>query len=60
MHRLIAQVPINTIKLEETKETITFTTKSISKYNSHHFYKVVIDTGASKYSTASYRQFQAL
>jgi len=57
MHRLIAQVPINTIKLEETKETITFTTKSISKYNSHHFYKVVIDTGASKYSITGYRQF---
>jgi hypothetical protein len=55
MHRLIAQVPINTTKLEEIKETITFITRSMSKYNSHYFYRVVIDTGASKYSITGYR-----
>jgi len=60
IHRLIAQVPINTTKLEEIEETTTFTTRSMSRYNLHYFYRVVIDTGASKYSTAGYGQFQAL
>jgi hypothetical protein len=40
--------------------TNNFITGDISKYNSYYFYKVVINTGASKYSTAGYRQFQAL
>ena len=31
-----------------------------SRYDSRHFYGIVIDTGASKYSTASFDQFQAL
>ena len=53
LHQLTAQVP----KPEEPEETTTFTTKSIFRYNSHHFYRVVIDTGASKYSTAGYGQF---
>ena len=57
MHQLIAQVPIDSIKLKELEETNTFTTKSTSKYNSYYFYKVVINTGASKYSIAGYKQF---
>jgi hypothetical protein len=31
-----------------------------SRYDSRHFYGIVIDTGASKYSTAGFDQFQAL
>jgi hypothetical protein len=31
-----------------------------NKYDSHRFYRVVIDTGALKYSIAGYGQFQAL
>jgi len=41
-------------------DTNTFTTGSTSRYDSHYFYGVVIDTRASKYSTAGYGQFQAL
>ena len=39
----------------------TFTTASgISRYDSEHFYGIVIDTGASKFSTAGVGQFEAL
>ena len=31
-----------------------------SRYDNSHFYGIVIDTGASKFSTAGYPQFQAL
>ena len=31
-----------------------------SRYNNSHFYGIIIDTGASKFSTAGYPQFQAL
>jgi len=57
MHQLTAQVLIDSIKLEELEETNTFTTKSTFKYNLHYFYKVVINTRASKYFTAKYKQF---
>ena len=60
MHQLTAQVPVDSTKLEELEETNTFTTRSTSRYDLHYFYRVVIDTGASKYSTAGYGQFQAL
>jgi hypothetical protein len=60
MHQLITRLP------SEPKDNLTddltdnFTTRNTSRYDSQHFYGVVIDTGASKYSTAGYRQFQAL
>jgi hypothetical protein len=50
LHQLTAQVS----KPEEPEETTTFTTGSMSRYDSHHFYRVVIDTRALKYSTAGY------
>ena len=56
----MTQVPVDFTKPEEPEETTTFTTRSMSRYDSHHFYGVVIDTGALKYSTAGYGQFQAL
>jgi len=45
---------MDSTKLKELEETNTFTTRSTFKYNLHHFYKVVINTGASKYSIAGY------
>ena len=57
MHQLTAQVPINSTKLEKLKETNTFITRSISKYNLYYIYKVIINTRALKYFIAGYRQF---
>jgi hypothetical protein len=57
IYQLTAQVPMDSTKLEELEETNTFTTRGTSRYDSHHFYGVIIDTGASKYSTARYGQF---
>jgi hypothetical protein len=38
----------------------TFTVNGILRYNTYRFYGVVIDTGASRFSTAGSDQFQAL
>jgi hypothetical protein len=35
------------------KDTQTFIINSILKYNTYYFYKVIINTGASRYSTTS-------
>ena len=43
-----------------TEDAYTFTAGGTSRYDSYRFYRVVIDTGASKYSTAGLDQFQAL
>ena len=37
-----------------------FTASNFSRYSSDQFYGIMIDTGASKHSTAGYGQFQAL
>ena len=42
------------------EDTYAFTVKGTSRYDSCHFYGIVIDTGASKYSTAGFDQFQVL
>ncbi len=60
VHQLMTQAPTEPPGPEEVDDTNNFTTRSTSRYDSHYFYRVVIDTGASKYSTAGYRQFQAL
>jgi hypothetical protein len=39
------------------KDAYTFTMEGTSKYNSYHFYRVVIDTSASKYLIARLGQF---
>jgi hypothetical protein len=67
MHQLTSRLP------SEPKEAINnftnnltdsfadnFTTKNTFKYDSHYFYRVIINTGALKYSIAGYKQFQAL
>jgi hypothetical protein len=45
---------------EQIEDTQTFTVNGISRYDTHRFYEVVIDTGASRFSTAGSDQFQAL
>jgi hypothetical protein len=42
------------------EDTQTFTVGGTSRYGSQRFYGIVIDTGASKYSTTGLDQFQAL
>jgi hypothetical protein len=54
-----------TLKSPQTKDQDsgipdTFTNEATSRYDSERFYGIVVDTGASTYSTAGYGQFQAL
>jgi hypothetical protein len=42
------------------EDTWTFIVRGTSRYDTNRFYGIVIDTGAAKYSTASFNQFQAL
>jgi hypothetical protein len=60
VHQLTGHDPTLTPDESCTEDTHTFTVEGTSRYDSHHFYGVVIDTGASKYSTAGLGQFQAL
>jgi hypothetical protein len=46
--------------IEQMEDAQTFTVNGISRYDTHCFYGVVIDTGASRFSTAGSDQFQAL
>jgi hypothetical protein len=56
MHQLTNRLPSEPVEV-----TDNFTTEgTTSRYGSDRFYGIVIDTGASKYSTAGYGQFQAL
>jgi hypothetical protein len=45
---------------EQMEDAQTFTVNGILRYNTHRFYGVVINTGASRFSTAGSDQFQAL
>jgi hypothetical protein len=38
-----------------TEDAYTFTIEGTFRYDSHHFYRVIIDTGALKYSTVRLR-----
>ena len=42
------------------EDAYAFTVKGTSRYDSRHFYGIVIDTGISKYLTTGFDQFQAL
>jgi hypothetical protein len=57
MHRLITRLPSEPKDILKNDFTDNFITRNTFKYNSHYFYKVIIDTGALKYSTTGYRQF---
>jgi hypothetical protein len=60
LHQLTGE--ILTPKPDETsiEDPYALLTEGTSRYDSRHFYGVVIDTSASKYSTAGFSQFQAL
>jgi hypothetical protein len=51
-----------TLTLDESciKDAHTFIIEGTFRYNSHHFYGVVIDISASRYSITGLGQFQAL
>jgi hypothetical protein len=46
--------------IKQMEDAQTFTVNGISRYDTYRFYGVVIDTGASRFSTAGSDQFQAL
>ena len=58
---LIYQITSKTPTSELTKlileDTYIFITSDISRYDSHYFYRVIINIGVSKYSITSFRQF---
>jgi hypothetical protein len=60
LHRLTGETRTLTPGEALIEDTFAFTAEATSRYDSSRFYGVVIDTGASKYSTAGFGQFQAL
>jgi hypothetical protein len=59
-HLLIGENHTTESSKPPIEDTRTFTVGGTSRYDTNHFYGIVIDTGATKYSTASFDQFQAL
>ena len=57
LHRLTSET---TIESPDSKVDCLTAGDTSSRYNSDHFYGIVIDTGAAQHSTAGYAQFQAL
>jgi hypothetical protein len=57
LHRLIGETRTLTPGKALIKDTFAFIVKATFKYDSSRFYRVVIDTSASKYSIASFGQF---
>ena len=60
LHRLTGETRTLTPGEALIEDTFAFTVEATSRYDSSHFYGVVIDTGTSKYSTAGFGQFQIL
>ena len=60
IYQITSKTPTSELTELILEDTYTFITSDISRYNSHYFYRVVINTGVSKYSTTGFRQFQAL
>jgi hypothetical protein len=64
VHQLTSIAPTIEFETEEAPECLTpeslTTGSNTSRYGTDHFYGIIIDTGASKYSTAGFAQFQAL
>ena len=60
LYQLTGEIP--TLKPDETsiEDPYTLLVKGTSRYDSRHFYGIVIDTSISKYSTAGFSQFQVL
>ena len=60
LYRFIGETRTLTPGKALIEDTFAFTVEAISRYNSSHFYKIVIDIGISKYSTTGFGQFQLL
>jgi hypothetical protein len=59
-HQITGEIPTSELVKEVSKDAYTFIINGTSRYDSRCFYKVVIDIGASRYSTTGLEQFQAL
>lgn len=63
VHQLTSIAPTVEFEAEKASESLTpeslTTGSNTSRYGTDHFYGIIIDTGASKYSTAGFAQFQA-
>jgi hypothetical protein len=59
-HQITGEIPISELVKEVSEDAYTFITSGTSRYDSRCFYRVVIDTGASRYSITGLEQFQAL
>jgi hypothetical protein len=59
-HQITGEIPTSELVREVLKDAYIFITNGISRYDSRCFYRVVIDTGASRYSITRLEQFQAL
>ena len=57
---MAGETPISELTELTLEDTRTFTAGGTSRYDSLRFYGIVIDTGASRYSTVGLGQFQAL
>ena len=51
-HQITGEIPTLELAGEVSEDAYTFTTGGTSRYDSRCFYRVVIDTGASRYSIA--------
>jgi hypothetical protein len=60
LHQLTGETPALKPDKTSIEDPYALLTEGTSRYDSGRFYGVVIDTSASKYSTASFSQFQAL
>ena len=60
LHQLTTEAPVQEYDTEPQAIDSLVAGGQESRYDSKSFYGIVIDTGASKFSTAGYPQFQAL
>ena len=59
-HQITGEILTSELIKEVSEDAYTFITNGTSRYDSRCFYRVVIDTGASRYSITGLEQFQAL
>ena len=56
-HQITGEIPTSELAREVSEDAYTFITSGTSRYDSRCFYRVVIDTGVSRYSIAGLEQF---
>jgi hypothetical protein len=59
-YQITGEILTSELIKEVLKDAYTFTINGTSRYDSRCFYRVVINTGASRYSITGLKQFQAL